>query len=135
MAKSKVFISYSHHDYETAMKLVDALTAENVTLWSDQQIRAGDKWESEILKALNEASVYVFLVSPDFVASDWAMYEIGHALARSKETGAPIVPVIIKNVIVPELLNRFHWIDAREISPKEFAEKIKHLVDVAHDRA
>ena len=49
----------------------------DVSLWADQNIRLGDKWESEIEKALDEASMYILLVSPEFAASDWVKYEVG----------------------------------------------------------
>jgi hypothetical protein len=104
------------------------LGRQNISYWSDQQIHAGEDWLKKIENALDQASVFVIVVSPDFAVSDWAMYEMGYAISRSKETGAKIVPVIISDGKVPDLLLRFQWIDARAMKPDEFAKQVKNII-------
>lgn len=127
--KHSVFISYSHKDRETVKNLIDAFDRQEISYWSDQQIRAGENWKTEIENALNQASIFVILVSPDFAASDWAMYEIGHAISRSRETGAKLIPIIIREGKIPGLLQRFQWIDARSMKPDEVAMQIKSILE------
>jgi hypothetical protein len=126
--KRKVFVSYSHKDKKTADKLLKILSDNNISLWTDQSIRAGDHWASEIEKALDEASMYVLLITPDFLASDWAQYELGHAMARSRTTGAPIVPIILRDGPMPAFLERFLYLDARKMSLEEIADNVKQAL-------
>ena len=59
MARTKLFISYSHRDDEwfQRLKLHLALLERRgiVHIWSDTRIRVGDHWEAEIENALNES--------------------------------------------------------------------------------
>jgi len=131
MSKTKhsVLISYSHKDANTVKALMDAFNRYGISYWSDQEIRAGDNWMKEIETALEQASLFIIVVSPDFLASDWAMYEIGHAIARFKETGSNIVPLVVRAVKLPVLLQRFQSLDARSMSPDEIAKQIKTILE------
>jgi hypothetical protein len=127
--KHSVFISYSHKDRNTVKALTDAFNRYGISYWSDQEIRVGDNWMKEIENALNQASLFIIMVSPDFVASNWAMYEIGHAIARSKETGTKIIPLIVREGKMPALLARFQWLDARSMKPDDIAKHIKTILE------
>ncbi len=130
-----VFLSYSHSDNEIAHTITNSFKEQNIEYWSDQNIRLGEDWASEIEMALSEASVYVFLVSSKFASSDWAMYEIGYAMARSKDTGANIVPVIIEDApISSDLWSKFLCLDARNCSSDEVAMKIVQAIHNIHKR-
>lgn len=48
-----------------------ARTHGAVAAWSDQQIRPGSQWYDEIQRALAATKVAVFLVTADFLASDF----------------------------------------------------------------
>jgi hypothetical protein len=69
----KVFVSYSHRDvawlkrFQTA--LAPLIRKEIVDLWVDTKLQPGQKWYSEIEKAMDEATIALFLVSPQFLAS------------------------------------------------------------------
>ena len=41
-------------------------------IWYDGEISPGAEWEKEIYKHLNEAHIILLLVSPAFMASDYA---------------------------------------------------------------
>lgn len=129
MSKRKVFISYSYKDKPSVDSLIKALDDQKVEYWTDHKIRAGQEWMKEIEKALYSASVYLFFISPDFLASDWAMFEIGLAFGRARESGALIIPVILRPTKLPDFIQQFHSIDANTINPSEFAHKIQKLVE------
>lgn len=98
---SRVFISYSHTDREYLDRLLVHLTPLQrdglLELWADTHLRAGDKWNSEIEKALSRATVAVLLVSADFLASDFiARDELPPLLKSAEERGARVIPVIVK---------------------------------------
>ena len=67
--------------------------------WHDRMINAGDRWRDEIDQALEEARVIVFLISPDFIASEYINgVEVKRAKERHAQGLASIIPVIVKDV-------------------------------------
>ena len=92
---SHIFISYSRSDIDFAQKIVDALAANNLDTWIDwKSIPKGEDWEQEIYRGIEEAGAFLFLISPDSVASEMCNKEIAHAVKNGKR----ILPVFIANV-------------------------------------
>jgi hypothetical protein len=113
-ARCKVFISYSHKD--TAFRdrletqLVHLKDRGYVDFWSDNQIKASGDWSSNINSAMEAANVFLLLVSPDFVASDFIMgKEVPYATERARAGTAQVVSIIVRAVHWAELprLNQF----------------------------
>lgn len=101
-ARTKVFISYSHHD----RKLLDRLQVHLAPLerdgvvdrWDDTQIRAGERWKEAIQSALASAQVAVLLVSADFLASDFIVSdELPTLLEAETQHGLVVIPVIVNH--------------------------------------
>jgi len=97
----KLFISYAHSDEKWRMRLkpnLELLQREGlVMIWSDRQIVAGSKWDDEIQQKLNEAELYLFLMSTHLLVSDYVREkELPAALKRYEEKKAGFVPVIVQ---------------------------------------
>jgi TIR domain-containing protein len=75
MVGSLVVISYSHADNKSLQELKKFLkplvTQAKIRVWDDTEIEAGDRWREQITEFLGSAKVAVFLVSQDFIASDF----------------------------------------------------------------
>ncbi|UFS72501.1 toll/interleukin-1 receptor domain-containing protein [Geomonas sp. RF6] len=125
----KVFISFAHKDDEWGKALKSALDTLDVPSRTDQDIRAGEDWMFQIESALDSSSVFVLLISPDFMASEWAMFEIGVALGRSRESEVKILPVLLKPSDVPDAIQRLETIDGRSVNPPEVARRIRDVVE------
>lgn len=92
---SHIFISYSRKDINFAQKIVDALAANNLDTWIDwKSIPKGEDWEQEIYRGIEEADVFLFLISPDSVTSQMCNKEIACAVKNGKR----ILPIFISNV-------------------------------------
>ena len=96
-----VFISYSHTYVEFLDRLLVHLKPleknNQLELWVDTRLRAGDKWKKEIEKALERANVAILLVSADFLASDFITdNELPPLLRNAEERGTRVVPLIVK---------------------------------------
>jgi internalin A len=86
-APIRVFFSYSHADARQRQKLAKHLSPlERIGLvqtWYDHEILPGARFDQVIADKLDEAEIVLFLVSPDFVASNYCMtIELPRAIKR-----------------------------------------------------
>jgi hypothetical protein len=76
---SLVIISYSHADDKSRQELKKFLkplvTQGRIRIWDDTEIEAGDRWREQITEFLGSARVAIFLVSADFIASDFITHQ------------------------------------------------------------
>ncbi|MEA2559144.1 MAG: hypothetical protein QOH06_648 [Acidobacteriota bacterium] len=115
-----VFLSYSHRDetwkerFATALK---ALELQNeLVVWDDRRIAAGDGWFAEIEQAMNRAAVAVLLISTDFLASGFIRNtEVPHLLKRRKEEGLRVIPLFVR----PSPWKAVDWLAAIQGRPKD----------------
>ncbi len=96
-----LFISYSHKDDVFMDQLRGALTVYErkgeLEVWEDTRIVPGQKWEAEILGKLERADIIVFLLSNDFIRSDYCMQkEMQRALERDAAGECAIVPIVVR---------------------------------------
>jgi len=95
------FISYAHDDHRmfrtirTQLKSVER--AFGIQFWSDQRINAGYVWDAEIRKHIDMADLFVLLVSPAFLASNYIWdQELPAIINRRKAANAVLVlPVVL----------------------------------------
>lgn len=107
-ATGAVFINYSHFDNEDnnpecrwldrfLQMLKPLVSQEELTHWSDQQLKTGDDWHARIQAQLNVARAAVLLVSPAFLASDYIRSnELPVLLKNASEQGVKIFPIIVR---------------------------------------
>lgn len=129
MDKKKVFIAYSRKDRPKVISLLKALSDKRIEYWSDQDLKPGEDWQQAIESALETASMFLFFISPDYLASNSAMFEIGFALSRAQESDVSIVPVLLRDAQLPDYIRRFQYIDAATLNPSEFADKVRRIVE------
>ena len=92
---TKLFISHSSQDDAFVRGLQQALGDLGQDVWIDsRELRGGDPLWPEIQKAIEEASAYAVLVSPDALQSKWVGKELRHALDVQKQRGRDKFPVI-----------------------------------------
>ena len=99
--KPSVFISYSHLDREWKDRFVRHLNVsvkqDHFVQWNDEQIGAGEGWYAKISAAMDTANVGVFLISADFLGSDFILREeVTRLIERRKSEGLHIVPVYLR---------------------------------------
>ena len=107
---TNLFYSYSHKDdqhrddMETALSLLKRKKLLND--WSDVKILPGETIPKEIRKEMDAADILVFLLSPDFIASNECMKEWEYAKQLVAE-GKPIfrIPIILRDCSWKDLLS------------------------------
>jgi len=100
---SDIFISYKREEQAIARKLANALESEGWRVWWDPKLRAGERFNDVIEKALNEATCVIVLWSKHSVESQYVKHEANYALKRNK-----LVPVMIEEVELPFRFEDLH---------------------------
>ncbi|PYI93362.1 MAG: hypothetical protein DME97_06405 [Verrucomicrobia bacterium] len=103
MARTKVFISYSHADRRFLDRLrvfLKPLERDGrVDWWDDTRLTAGSKWREEIKTAVESARVAVLLISADFFASDFIhKNELPPLLEAAARDEAVLLSVVLQPV-------------------------------------
>jgi hypothetical protein len=97
----KVFISYAHKDDALRQEFLPHLASAQkeglIEIWHDREIRAGVDWAKEIDENLESADIILFLVSSDFINSQYCSgIEMARAIERHKDKTACAIPIIIR---------------------------------------
>ena len=97
-----LFISYSHKDEFYREQLQTHLSSlrrnSYIKDWSDRKIIPGEDWKGEIDDNLKNADIILFLVSPDFIASDYCNdIEVKTALEMHEKKEARVIPTILRH--------------------------------------
>jgi len=125
---TQLFISYSRKDKDFARKLVARFLEQQVDVWIDwEDIPPSRDWWKEIERGIEEADVFIFLVSPDSINSKVCGEEIVHAVRNGKR----LIPVVVRNVSpidTPSEISKLNWIFFQE--PDVFDESFQKL-DIA----
>lgn len=137
MAESRnidVFISHAHGDEPWASKFVDELKAQGVRTWFDKvDIALGERWSSKLEEALREAPIVAVLISPDYLSSPLAAFELGAAVAGNKKI-IPIVTQEVEHLPLPPLLR--DWQLLQEASPQAAGKRVAEVVgNLPHQNA
>jgi tetratricopeptide (TPR) repeat protein len=92
---NKLFISHSSQDDAFVRDLHASLADHGQDGWIDsRELRGGDPLWPEIQSAIEGASAYAVVVSPDSFQSDWVGDELAHALKVQEQRGRAHYPVI-----------------------------------------
>lgn len=93
--------------------LHESLQRSKREVWVDwEDIPPSAEWLREIEQAIESADAFVFVLSPDSLASTACMHEVDHACRYNKR----IVPVVCRDVdpaAVPEALGSLNWLHFR----------------------
>jgi WD40 repeat protein len=123
-----VFVSYAREDKDFVEdELTRALVAHGKDVWIDvEDIRAGaSDWRASVWAGIESATVMVFVLTPDSLASRVCGEELAHAGELNKR----IIPVLRRSVDglpLPPALARPNWILAR--ADDDFDESLALLV-------
>ena len=99
-----VFISYSRRDSEFVSGLNEALEKRDYDVWVDlENIPPTAEWLAEVYSGIEGSNVFVFVISPDSIASKVCQQELAHAVEpvpvsrrarRAVEHNKRLVPIV-----------------------------------------
>jgi hypothetical protein len=97
-----IFFSYAREDEELRDELAKHLKNLErqgiIKNWHDRCILAGQEYDNEINKNLENADIILLLISPDFLSSDYCFNrEVKLAMERYDRGEAIVVPIILRS--------------------------------------
>ena len=130
---SHVFISYSRQDTEFVRQLHRAFERDGRKAWVDwEDIQRSEKWMEAIHTAIDEAEAFLFVISPESVASEICGRELEYAVGQNKR----LIPILHRepDLEVPPKLAEVNYIFARssdsfDIAYNEIVEAIDTDLD------
>lgn len=131
---AKVFISYSRKDIEFAKHLTGELQKSDLNFWIDWEgIPPTVDWWKEVEKGIEEADIFIFLISPDSARSKVCGQEIDAAVRNGKR----LIPLVVRDISgdeAPSQLNHLNWIFFRESDNFEAAfEKLMAAIQTDYE--
>lgn len=122
-----VFISYSRADQAFVKVLHQALTKSQYDAWVDwEDIPLTADWWREIQAGIEAADTFIFVISPDSIASKVCRQEIDYAAANHKR----FMPIVRREGFsrqdVSPFLSRHNWLFFRETD--EFDTAFQSLI-------
>ena len=109
------FLSYAREDSDFVVnRLRGDLGERGLQVWMDvEDILGGAKWQERVKRGIEACKAFVFVVSPDSVASEHCRAELEDALALNKL----VIPVIYRDADEQELppaVAETEWVFLRE---------------------
>lgn len=95
----KIFLSYSHVHLDAAKRMKTALAVQTRSgkceFWYDQAIDVGDDWEASIEEKIDEADVFILLLSAEFWDSGFIWDKELPLIEERQKEGARVVCVML----------------------------------------
>lgn len=128
LLNTEVFISYSRNDGDFARKLNTELQNHGKTTWFDQEsISSAADFQQEIYRGIETSENFVFVISPQSIASPYCAGEVEYAVKLNKRIITLRYRKVEDQPLHPEL-SRLQWIDFFDTEfNKPFGELIRTL--------
>jgi len=107
---TQVFISYSRKDLAFVEHLAEDLKAAGLEVWYDLSgLDGGTRWGREIQTAIQQSQVFVVVLSPNSVESEWVEKEFMYANSLKRK----IIPLLYQPCETPMWFINLHFIDVQ----------------------
>lgn len=107
----KLFISYAHVDTFQVKDIVEIFKDAGHDPWFDHRLLPGQDWKAILAKAITDCEVFVYVLSPESIASEWCQWEFAEAV----KLGKAILPIRLQtNINPPDAISRYQWADFAE---------------------
>lgn len=127
----KIFVSYARVDKPYCIRIIETLHAHDV--WYDQRLYAGQDWWKEILRRLDWCEIFIYLLSPDSVASLYCRRELEIALRLKRD----VIPVLInRETVLPESMKEWQYVDLCDnLTVENISQLLNAILLVERQRA
>lgn len=125
----KLFISYAHTDRWQVNQIVSVLKSGGHDPWFDEQLLPGDDWKKRLLTAIQDCEIFVYVLSPESVESEWCQWEF----ARAIELDKAVLPILIQSPIdLPDLIAQRQYVDfSKGMTPESVSRLMGGITQIA----
>ena len=107
---TQVFISYSRKDLSFVERLAEDLKAAGLEVWYDLSgLDGGTRWGMEIQRAIQQSQIFVVVLSPNSIESEWVEKEFMYANSLKRK----IIPLLYQPCETPMWFINLHFIDVQ----------------------
>ncbi len=108
---ASTFISYSSRDTDRVKDFVSDLKNLGQDVWFDDALSGGQEWWDTILSQMEEADVFIMIITSHYMASDACRREYQYAISLDRN----IIPVVLgKDLdlsLLPPLISKLQMVD------------------------
>jgi hypothetical protein len=125
----KVFLSHNSKDKDFALDISYKLIDQGIDVWLDKwEIYAGESLTDKISHGIREVNVFIIVISPNSMKSNWVKEELRMALnKRIQSPDFKIIPILFKKCEVHEFIKDYVYIDWTRNKTECFSELIKSI--------
>lgn len=110
----QIFVSYSHRDKKFVNNLTLDLEDEKMRVWVDEkEILVGEPISKKVEEGIVKSDFFCLVISSNSTQSNWVDREYRTALHAQLTSGTKpvILPLLIEEVVLPELLRDIKYAD------------------------
>lgn len=126
----RIFVSYARVDKPYCIRIIETLHAHDV--WYDQRLYAGQDWWKEILRRLDWCDLFIYLLSPDSVASLYCRRELEIARRMNRD----VIPALIdRGTVLPAEMKDWQYVDlADNLTAENVAQLLNSILLVERQK-
>ncbi|CAH1799149.1 unnamed protein product [Owenia fusiformis] len=126
-----VFISYSHRNTEKATKvlnLIETVAPDAKIFFDRNELKTGGAWQQTLYEGIDNTSVVITLLSPDYIKSAVCQEEYNLALTKylSEDYETELLPIVIEPLDEEALPRHFKEVKAIDAT-QQFDDVIKNI--------
>lgn len=120
----KIYLSYSYDDVSLIDKIKEALIEYGYETLSANDVKMGEMLYNSIFDIIKTSDYFVILLSENYINSEHSQSELYRIVGYAKSLEKSILPVLLADMKVPFDLSNISYLDAKNLSPTEIAEKM-----------
>src|SRR5947199_2550541 len=135
-----IFLSHSSKDIEFAKRLAkdlcSAINNEQAVWYDTQELKGGDLWWHIIREEIRSSNIFLVILSPDSMDSNWVNSEVDIAWrqrqAKPESKGKLIIPILYRSCQIRDDLDTLQIISF--LSPKPYEEALNELLQAINNQ-
>lgn len=135
MRAYKVFISYKRRSKAEPVSetIAHRLSEQHITVWFDKwEIKAGDSVPGKIGEGFKDSDACLVFLESQYSSSDWCTKEMNTALTKAINENLTVIPILVEDCGIPELLKDLKPVYLKDPSATEFEQKLTEITDAVY---
>jgi len=131
----KAFISYKRRSKAepVADTIAHRLSLQHIEVWFDKwEIKAGDSVPGKIGEGFKDSDACLVFLESQYSSSDWCTKEMNTALTKAINENFTVIPILVEDCDMPELLKDLKHVYLKELTANEFEQKLAEITDAIY---